>query len=331
LNKYIVEYLPNECGTSPQTIDSYRYCFIHLLSYFKEEHNISADNVEITDITHINITGFLKWLETKRSNGIASRNQRQAALNSFIKYLMYEFPDYINEYQKILNIPVKKAPQKERAYLKTEGFILLLNQVNMNRQNGLRDYLLLTLLYSTGIRVSELIQIRIKDISLHEPYTLLVHGKGQKVRYVPLIQDIVAHLQKYISEKGYDKPEMLHEWLFKNHMNEQFTRQGINYIVGKYSTIARKNDPTLIPLNFSPHNLRHTAAMELLESGVDLIYIRDLLGHVSVKTTEVYVKADSKHKRKAIEEASKKITPAEDAKWDNDSKLKEWLKNYNKK
>ena len=114
-------------------------------------------------------------------------------------------------------------------------------------------------------------------------------------------------------------------------MNEPFTRQGINYIVGKYTKMARKTAPDIIPANFSPHKMRHTTAMELVESGVDLIYIRDLLGHVSVKTTEVYAKADAMHKRQAIEAASKEIIPAEKAEWDEDSSLKDWLKNFNRR
>jgi site-specific recombinase XerD len=331
LNKFLIEYLPNICGCTPMTIDSYRYSFIHFLTFLKDERNILADKVEITHLTHLNIIDFLSWLETKRFNGVKTRNMRQATLNSFVRFLMYEFPEHLNEFQSILKIPVKTAPQKERAYLKTEGMTILIDQVNMNHSNGLRDYVLLTLLYTTGMRVSELIQIRVKDLSLYEPYTLLVHGKGQKIRYIPLMSKMVPYLQKYIAKKGYDRPEMLNEWLFINHMNEQFTRQGINYLVGKYAKLARECRPDLIPERFSPHNMRHTTAMELVDAGVDLIYIRDLLGHVSVKTTEIYIKADSMHKRQAIEAASNEIVPAEDAQWEDDSNLKEWLKNFNRK
>lgn len=331
LNKYFIEYLPNTCGCTPQTIDSYRYSFILFLTYMQDEHHISADRVDISNLTYENIISYLSWLQGTRSNGISTRNQRQAALNSFIRFLMYEFPEHLDEYQRILSIPVKRAPQKEISYLKTEGVALLISQVDLNRQNGLRDYVILSLLYTSGIRVSELIQIRIKDISLQEPFTLLVHGKGQKSRYVPLMRSTIPFIQKYFVQKRYDRPESLNEWLFKNHMNESFTRQGINYIVGKYTKMARKIDSNMIPADFSPHKMRHTTAMGLVESGVDLIYIRDLLGHVSVKTTEVYARADAMHKRQAIEAASKEIVPQEEAEWDNDSNLKDWLKNFNRR
>ena len=295
----------------------------------EEEKRISADKVKISDLNYSSVSYFLGWLQDKRGNGISTRNQRQAAINSFIKYLMYEFPEYLNEYQRILMIPVKKAPQKEISYLKTDGVKLFLDQVNTRTTNGLRDYVMITLLYTTGIRVSELINIRVKDVSLHEPYTLLVHGKGQKSRYVPLIKNIIPILQKYLIQMGYDKDSMLNEWLYKNHMKEQFTRQGINYIVKKYTIKSRKIDQTLVPADFSPHKIRHSTAMGLVDSGVDIIYIRDLLGHVSVKTTEIYAKADVAKKRKAIEAASKDIVPEEKSQWDNNTTLKDWLKNFN--
>lgn len=243
---------------------------------------------------------------------------------------MYEKPEFLNEYQKILGIPVKKAPQKEISYLKTDGVSALMEQVDTRKADGLRDYVMLMLLYSTGIRVSELTGIRVKDLSLHEPRTLLVHGKGKKSRYVPLMKDSLPIIQDYLKMMGYQSPEKLDEWLFINHMGRQFTRQGVNYIIKKYGAMARESSPDLIPDSLSPHKMRHTAAMELVDSGVDLIYIRDLLGHVSVKTTEIYAKTDAKLKREAIEAASREIVPHEDAKWDSDDDLKSWLKSFNK-
>ena len=198
---------------------------------------------------------------------------------------MYEKPEFLNEYQKILGIPVKKVPQKEISYLKTDGIAALMGGVDVRRANGLRDYVMLMLLYTTGIRVSELINIKVRDLSLHEPCTLLVHGKGQKSRYVPLIKDSIPIIRNYLTKMGYTKPERLDEWLFINHMKKQFSRQGVNYIIKKYGNAAHSDSPDLIPADLSPHKMRHTAAMELVDSGVDLIYIRDLLGHVSVKTT----------------------------------------------
>ncbi|MCL2322959.1 MAG: site-specific integrase [Oscillospiraceae bacterium] len=310
------------------TIDSYRYAFMLFLT-FMEGQKVLADEVEISDLTHQNILKYLDWLQSQRSNSISTRNHRQAVINSFVKYLMYEFPDYLSEFQAILNIPVKKAPQKEIAYLKTDGIKLLFDQVDISSKSGIRDYAILMLLYTTGIRVSELIQIKVKDVSLGQPPTLLVHGKGQKSRFVPITKQAVNIITKYINSYNLTKDCHLQDWLFRNHLNEQFKRQGINYIIKKYADISRSKNSNLIPKNFSPHNMRHTLAMELVDSGVDLIYIRDLLGHVSVKTTEIYAKTNTTKKREAIEAASKEIVPREEAQWEQNSNIKDWLKNFN--
>ncbi|MDD4429578.1 MAG: tyrosine-type recombinase/integrase [Paludibacter sp.] len=323
-------YLPSICGNTPRTIDSYRYAFIHYLRYLETQGIISANEVELKDFNVISVSGYLVWLQKTKNNSVTTRNHRQAALNSFVKYLMYEIPEYLNEFQQILCIPVKKTAIKEISYLKTDGVKLFFAQVNNKTKIGLRDYTMLAIMYSTGIRVSELIGLRVKDVSLFEPPTLLVHGKGQKSRYVPLINNVKEIVSEYIKSNYLDEERYQSEWLFKSHMNLQFTRQGVNYIVRKYADKARKINPKLIPTDFSPHKLRHTTAMELVDAGVDLIYIRDLLGHVSVKTTEVYAKAQSEKKRKAIEAASKDIVGKEIAQWDEDTRLIEWLKKFNR-
>jgi len=331
LNKYLTIHLPNNRGSTPQTIDSYRYAFILFLTYMDEVQNISADKIKISDLTYTTVLGFLNWLQEKRGNSASTRNQRQGAINGFVHFLKYEYPDFIVEYQKILSIPIKSAPQKEISYLKTDGVKLLVDQVDINSRNGLRDYLILLLLYTTGIRVSELIQIRVKDLSLSKPYTLLVvHGKGQKSRYVPLLKTTIPHIQKYLNSRGLDKIERVQEHLFKNHMKNPFTRQGINYLINKYANKARAINSSLIPEDLSPHKMRHTTAMELVNAGVDLIYVRDLLGHVSITTTEVYGKALASNQRRAIEEASKEVVPPEEAEWDINPNLKDWLKGFNR-
>ena len=329
LGRYFTRYLPNERGSSPQTIDSYRYAFILFLEYM-ETNGVSPEKMTIADFTRDNIRGFLEWLESIRGNSPATRNYRLAAMKGFVHYLKYEFPDYLDEYQRILAIPLKKTIQREISYLKTDGVELLVSQVDTSKKNGLRDYVILLLLYTTGIRVSELIQLKVKDISLTEPYTMRIHGKGNKGRYVPLLKTAMPHIQRYLSLMKYDGDARYNEILFKNHMGKPFTRQGINYTLKKYGLKARANGEASVPEDLSPHKMRHTTAMELLSSGVDLIYIRDLLGHSSVTTTEIYARTDAQLKRKAIEAASREIVPAEDAVWDNDTDLKEWLKSFNK-
>lgn len=329
LSKYFTHYLPNERGSSPQTIDSYRYAFILFLEYM-DSVGIPPEKMTISDFTRDRIREFLDWLENTRGNSPSTRNYRLAAMKGFVHYLKYEFPDHLDEYQRILAIPLKKTEQPEISYMKTDGIELLVNQVDVSKKNGLRDYVILMLLYTTGIRVSELIQIKVKDISLTEPYTLVIHGKGNKGRYVPLMKVAVPHIQNYLSLMKYDCDARYSEILFKNHMGKPFTRQGINYLLNKYGYKARKVGTAYVPEDLSPHKLRHTAAMELLTAGVDLIYIRDLLGHSSVTTTEVYARTDAQLKRKAIEAASKEIVHEEDASWDLNTDLRDWLKSFNK-
>ena len=329
LNKYFTTYLPSIGGHSPATVDSYRYAFMMFLSYM-EECGVDADLLDIHHLTRQNVLGLLDWLQTSRNNSIATRNQRQAAINSFVRYLMYEFPDGLPEFQQILSLPVKKAPKKEVPYLKTDEVKCLFKQIRKTTVSDVRDFAILTILYTTGIRVSELINIKVKDISLGKPATLLVHGKGQKSRYVPLTVPAIAALQDHIARSSLDGAHYLSSWLFVNHMRNQFTRQGINYIVKKYFDKAKTEGNSISADRFSPHIMRHSVAMGLVDSGVDLIYIRDLLGHVSVTTTEVYAKADAARKREAIEAASKEIVPKEPSLWEADNGLKGWLKNFNR-
>lgn len=329
LSRYFTHYLPNERGSSPQTIDSYRYAFILFIEYM-DSTGIPPEKMTVSGFTRERILGFLGWLEGSRSNSPATRNYRLAAMKGFVHYLKYEFPDYLDEYQRILAIPLKKTGQPEISYMKTDGIELLVSQVDPGSKNGLRDYVILMLLYTTGIRVSELIQIRVKDLSLTEPYTMIIHGKGNKGRHVPLLKVAIPHIQKYLSVMKYDCEARYDEILFKNHMGRPFTRQGINYLLKKYGCMARKNGTAYVPEDLSPHKLRHTAAMGLLTAGVDLIYIRDLLGHSSVTTTEVYARTDAQLKRKAIEAASKEIVPKEEASWDLDTDLRDWLKSFNR-
>lgn len=331
LSRYFIRYLPNERGSSPQTIDSYRNAFILYLEYMEVIGGIKPEKLSVSDYTRESILGFLKWLEEERGNSTATRNYRLAAMKGFVHYLKYEFPDFMEEYQRILGIPLKKTEQKEISYMKTEGVELLVSQIDVNATNGLRDYVMILILYTTGVRVSELINIKVRDISLTEPYTIRIHGKGNKGRYVPLMKTAVPHIKRYLSYMHYDTDSKYEEYIFKNHMNAQFTRQGVNYVLKKYGSKARNINRALIPDDLTAHKMRHTTAMELITSGVDLMYIRDMLGHSSVMTTEVYARTDANLKRKAIEGASKEILPQEEASWDTDTNLKEWLKSFNRR
>jgi len=325
LRRFLTHHLPSVRGCSPGTVDSYRQAFCLLLEYLRSEHGLEADEVELDDITRVAVEGFLDWLEA-RGCAASTRNQRKAAIDSFVRFLEYERPECLPECRQILSIPPKRTAQKEIPFLKTEAMRALLGSIDTGRRDGLRDHAMLSVMYATGVRVSELTGLRARDVSLGEPPTLLVHGKGNKARYVPLVGQVTQILRTYMRAYGLDLPERNEEWLFQSHAGQRLTRQGVTYILRKHADTARMEHPESgIPERLSPHGLRHTAAMEMVGAGVDLIYIRDVLGHASVRTTEIYARADSKLRRKAIEAVDRAIVPPENPVWEEDDGLREWL------
>lgn len=331
LKKFMTVYLPSVKGASPATVETYRQAFIRLLEYFETEKKIPAEKITVRDLSERNVREFLVWLEDEHYCGISTRNNRLSAIKSFAHFLRLELPEYLNEYQLIQQIPTKKGQEKAISYATKEGIKLILAQPDQSTLQGSRDYLILLLLYTTGIRVSELINIRISDISQNEPYTLLItHGKGGKSRYIPLQKSVFNVFQQYLDRINYNQKTDYNALLFRNHRKERYTRQAINYLVKKYTKMANEKAPSLVPLTLTPHGFRHSLAMELVNDDVALIYIRDLLGHASVTTTEIYARASQKKKREAIEKLSKEIVDPQEAEWEEDAALKEWLKSFNK-
>lgn len=191
---------------------------------------------------------------------------------------------------------------------------------------GRRDLALLSLMYDTGARVQEVIDLTPEAIRLDKPQTVRIKGKGNKTRIIPMLEDQVKVLKNYMLEHGLNKPQANLYPLFCNGREEKLTRVGVSCILKKYVDMARAKDDPLMPTKVSCHSLRHSKAMHLLQAGVNLVYIRDILGHVSVTTTEIYARADSKQKRDAIEKAYEEVIPKEEAIWTNNQNLLDWLK-----
>lgn len=326
LNRYFNDYLINDRSSANKTIETYRYSFIQLVEFMENVKCIHPGKIQLINITKNTITSMLNWLEDKKNVSIATRNQRLAAFKSFATFIKYEYPEFIKEMLEIQSIKLKKDNGRDISYLKPDAIKLMLSQVNQNSLNGRRDYIILSLMFTTGIRVSELIGIRGCDVSINAPKLLVIHGKGGKIRHIPIIKQMAPYFEKYLMENKCLQPQNLADFIFKSHTGAKFTRQGINYTVSKYAKLARDIEPSLIPMDCSPHKIRHSTAMSLLEDGVDLITIRDLLGHSSVQTTEIYAKISASKSRAAIEAASKEIVPKEDAIWETDFTIKEWLK-----
>lgn len=331
VRRFFRTHLRSHNKVGANTVLTYRTAFKKLLAFFKQELGIPADDVSMDDFTRENIKAFYVWLAENEENSDSTINNRQATINSFTQFLLYEYPDYMDEYKKILSIKSRRVPDPHISYLKADGIKLLLGQVDLDDRDGLRDYLILAILLSTGMRVSELISIRVMDVSMSSPKSFLLHGKGNKIREVAIIKWTLPYLTKYMERYGLDRPEKGSRYLFVNHSGNQFTRQGINYIVKKYVKLARAEGCDVVASDISPHKLRHTSAMEFLDAGVSIFDIRDQLGHSSVRTTEIYVKANTERRKKVIEEASKKIFPRQEEEvpeWENNAGLLEFLESY---
>jgi len=279
-------------------------------------------------ITKASVVEFLDWLQSERNCSDTTRNLRLAALHSFFKYVQYQNPDNLYEYQDIMSIKVKKARKKPLNYLTIDGIKLLLKQPDINTKRGRRDLALLSLMYDTGARVQEMIDLTPSAIHFDKPYTIQIAGKGNKTRIVPLLEEQVKILRNYLTEFDLLKQHATSYPLFLNSRQEKLTRAGITHILLKYADKARKRDPKLIPEKLSCHTLRHSKAMHLLQAGVNLVYIRDILGHVSIQTTELYARADSKMKREAIEKAYVDVAPTVEPLWEKNKNLLSWLGNF---
>jgi site-specific recombinase XerD len=188
----------------------------------------------------------------------------------------------------------------------------------------------LPLMYDSGARVQEIIDLKPSMVRLEPPCTVKLIGKGRKARIVPLLEEQVRHLKIYMEENKLLEPHANEYPLFMNRKREKLTRMGIGYILEKYIAVARQKNPALFPDKISCHSLRHSSAMHMLQAGVNLVYIRDILGHSSIQVTEIYARADSKQKREAIEKAYANVTPTETPSWHQNNDLLQWLKDFNK-
>lgn len=329
LTRFLSDYLPSQRNVSTNTIKSYRDTFKQVLIYFDLELNINPERLTFEKIKVENIRDFLLWLEKKRKVSINTRNQRLAAIHSFYRYTQSEHPEILLECQKILGIPFKKREIKTMEFLSHECLKYILEQPDRGKRRGRRDLTLIATLYDTGSRVQELINLKTRDVRLTKPATIILTGKGNKQRSVPIMEKTKEILETYMRENNLLENGNQDHPLFYNSNRRPFTRPGITYILEKYLTQAKQtHSEVLFPERLHPHLIRHTKAMHLLESGVNLIYIRDLLGHVNVTTTEIYLRANTETKRKALEAAYKDVVTQDIPVWDEDTDLLNWLQDF---
>jgi integrase/recombinase XerD len=274
------------------------------------------------------VTGFLDWLQKERGCGESTRNQRLAAISSFVKYAEYMTPGHLFDWHQILSIPSKKTESKILNYLNIDGMKLLLQQPDTQKAKGLRDLVLLSLMYESAARVQEIIDLTPVSLFItNKPYRIILHGKGNKYRSIPLPEKQVELLRQYMIQSNLLNRENAQKPLFPNYQGQKMTRNGVNNILVKYIKMANEKNPSIVPDHLSCHAIRHTKAMHLLESKVELIHIRDFLGHKSVLTTEIYARMNPKFTFEAVKNAYKNITADNIPAWKGNNELMVMLKN----
>jgi site-specific recombinase XerD len=329
LSRFLTIYLSGEKNLSTNTIAVYRDTFRLFLLFCEQKKEVTPDLITISLLTKELVIDYLDWLELERKCSITTRNQRLSSVHGFIKYVQKELPENLFALQRILGISSKKTGKTIIPYLTEDELKILFQQPDVSTKQGKRDLVLLTLMYDSAARVQELADIKIKDIRLNSPAVITLHGKGNKARQVPILGKIKDLLSGFLEQhKKYpwgiaiaDAP------VFYNQKHQQLTRWGISYILNKYVELAKKNIGFTVEFPVTPHVLRHSKAMGMLKAGINLLYIRDFLGHTNVTTTEVYARADSEMKRKALEESYKELYPDKMPRWEDDENLMEWLKN----
>lgn len=326
LSTFLTLHLPTQRNVSPNTVRAYRDAFVLFLRFLRDGKGLKVERVRLDDVTAPVVRDFLTHLEADRHSGISTRNHRLTALHSFFRWLQTETPERVFQCQQILAVPPKRCRGRLVEYLSTTQLKAILEQPDFGNGEGRRDAVLLSMLYDTGARVQELCDLRVRDVRLESPALVRLLGKGGKERAVPLMESTARLLASYMGGAGSRlPPNRLDDPLFCNHHGKRLTRFGVAYILAKYVDMAR-NSGAELPTRISPHLLRHSKAMHMLQSGVPIVIIRDFLGHSDISTTEIYARADIEMKRRAIENLPSITPQTGPTSWRQDADLLDWLR-----
>lgn len=292
-------YLANQKGYPENTISSYSDCIRLLLSYACDRLKVTFDKLDLKQLTDQLILDFLDYLEKERGNKATTRNQRLGAIKTFYRFLALQDPTLTAVCERVCAISAKKTEHKVIATLDKDEIKQMLAAVTADTLLGARDQALLTMLYNTGARVQELVDLDVSDLRMEEPLQVLLTGKGRKQRIVPLYEETVAAIHHYLKLR--DQAGIQSKVLFLNSRGQRITRFGIGYIVSKYAAQAARKSPSLNGKKVTPHMYRHSMALHMIQSGSDISVVKEWLGHANLKTTSLYVDIDIEMKRKALE------------------------------
>ena len=329
--RFFQEYLPTQRGMSAHTIRSYRDSLLLFLHYLARGSGGRIEQLELRDLTPERTIAFLAHLERERGNGIATRNARLAALHTFARFLSSSHPEHMVNFQGVLSLPFKRGAQRVPIdYLETDEVEALLSAIDRKTISGERDYALFSLMFNTGARVQEVLNLRVRDVRFDTPHQVRLVGKGNKIRLCPiwprtakLLKDLVRTNAGWHTSEA-DEAE---HFIFCNRRGETLTRFGVRYLLRKYLPKRPNAGSKDLGKRLHPHSLRHTTAIYLLKSGVDFATISQWMGHSTLNTTVRYARADMDLKRQALLQVFPEILGAPKAghvRLDG-SELRRWL------
>ena len=325
LTEFLSRYLPELKNVSSHTISSYCDTFRLFLQYCQDEEGMKIEKLSLADLKPELVERFLDWLEKERKNSVATRNQRLAAIHSFVSFVQSQEPGLLLNFQRILDISVKKTAVKPITHLPKEAVAAILRQPDTSTPQGRRDATLLCVLYDTAARASELCALNVEDVRLEHPASIRLTGKGPKTRIVPLLPATVQNLKNYLSENRLLSPEKGRLPLFPSKKGNRLSSSGLRYILNKYTAQAEESAAPMP--HVTPHVFRHSKAMHVYEAGNNLIYVRDFLGHTDVSTTGIYARTSLNMKRQALEKVSD--SPVQDVPyWLQNNDMLAWLKSF---
>ena len=324
LRSFFEDYLAAQRDVSQNTIYAYRDAIKLFLRFAARHRGRQLLRLQLADLGADTVLAFLTYLESDRKNSAATRNCRLAAIHRLFAYAADQDPRHAQLCRRVLDIPLKKTTSNSMTYLNQDEVKALLAAPSARHRLGLRDRALLTLLYNTGARATEVVQLNIKDLRLETPSQVRILGKGRKERICPLWQETSDALRGYLRQRADgaqpDAP------LFLNAHGERITRFGVGTILKRNVTAAATTLPSLAAKPVSPHTLRHTTALHLLQSGVELNVIKSWLGHVSITTTSQYIEIDMAMKRKAIDRCAPPAPgPEGESRWHASKDIIQWL------
>jgi len=324
LQDFFLSHLPTLRAMSPNTILSYRDSLVLLLRFLASHKNRQVSSLDLEDLGTQEVQSFLDYLESERNNSVTTRNVRLSAVHSFFRFVAAQRPACLAHSQRVLGIPFKKTHSRIIDYLEYDEIEKTLSLIDQTTAKGRRDYTLLATIFNTGARVQEILDLKATDLQLTKPFQLSFMGKGRKQRCCPVWPQTAQLLRRLCKEQQIDLRSDVK--IFRNCRDEPLTRFGVRYILNECLARAQHSMPSLRSKRLHPHSIRHSAAVALIKSGVDLSTISQLLGHSSPSTTNRYASIDLDMKRKAItgvKPLKSQKTPT--APWRHNRSILEWL------